>query len=82
VCIDPKWTALGFATVDPMLPGGAAHKLRLSHRPHHLDLLTVLETSPPDDEITARKWFEILSDYISGRLFYMLGSDFLFSLPR
>jgi hypothetical protein len=68
--------------VDPMLPDGAARKLRLNHRPQDSDLVTLLERSPPDDETTARKWFEILSDYVSGRLFYLLGSDFLYSLPR
>jgi hypothetical protein len=70
VCVDPKWTALGFATVDPMLPDGAAHKLGLNQRPHQLDLMTVLERSPPEDESTARKWFEILSGHVSGRLLY------------
>ncbi|KAF8497460.1 hypothetical protein F5888DRAFT_1613660, partial [Russula emetica] len=66
VCTDPMWTALGFAVVDPMLPDGAARKLRLNHRPQDSDLVTLLERSPPEDETTARKWFEILSDYVSG----------------
>jgi hypothetical protein len=68
--------------VDPMLPDGAAHKLRLNHRPQDADLVTFLERSPPEDETTARNWFEILSDCVSGRLFHLLGSDLLFSLPR
>jgi hypothetical protein len=82
VYTDPKWTALGFAVVDPMLPDGAARELRLEYRPQDVDLVTLLERSPPEDETTARNWFEILSDCVSGRLFYLLGSDFLFSLPR
>ena len=68
--------------MDQMLPDGAARKLRLNHRPQDPDLVTLLERSPPEDETTARKWFEILSDCASGRLFYLLGSDSLFSLPR
>ena len=82
VCSDPKWTALGFAAVDPMLPDGAARKLRLNHRPQNPDLVTLLERSPPKDETTACKWFEILSDCVSGRLLYLLASDLLFSLSR
>ncbi|KAF8497462.1 hypothetical protein F5888DRAFT_1829389 [Russula emetica] len=66
VCTDPKWTALGFAVVDPMLPDGAARKLRLNHHPLDADLVTLLERSPPEDETTACKWFEILSDHVSG----------------
>jgi Protein of unknown function (DUF3684) len=62
--------------VDPMLPHRAARKLRLNNRPEDLDLVTLLERSPPKDEKTARKWFEILSDCALGRLFYLLGSDF------
>ena len=68
--------------MDPMLPDGAAHKLGLNHRPQDADLVTLLERSPPEDETTARKWFEILSDCVFGRLFYLLGSDLLFSPPR
>jgi Protein of unknown function (DUF3684) len=79
---DPKWAALGFAVVDPTLPDGAARILGLEHRPQDLDLVTLLERSPPEDETTARNWFKILSDCVSGRLFYLLGVDFLFSLPR
>lgn len=82
MCTDPKWTALGFAVVDPVLPDAAARKLKLKRRPQDLDLVTHLERSPPEDETTARKWFEILSDCVSGRLFYLLGGDFLFSLHR
>ena len=79
---DPKWATLGFAVMDPILPDGAAGKLGLEHRPQDPDLVTLLERSPPEDETTARNWFEILSDCVSGRLFYLLGSYFLFSLPR
>jgi hypothetical protein len=82
VYTDPKWTALGFAVVDPMLPDGAAHKLGLNRRPQDADLVTLLERSPPEDETTAHKWFEILSDCVLGKLFYLLGSDLFFSLPR
>jgi hypothetical protein len=82
VYIDPEWVALRFAVVDSELPDGAAGKLQLNHRPPPSDLVTLLERSPPGDETTARKWFEILSDCVSGRRFYLLGSDFLFSLPR
>ncbi len=72
VCTDPKWTALGFAVVDPMLPDRAAFKLKLNHRPHELDLMTLLEKSPPEYETTARQWFDILYDCVLGRLFYLL----------
>ena len=72
MCIDPKWTTLGFAIVDPMLPDGAADKLGLDHRPQDLDLVTLLEKSPPGDEPMARKWFEILCDCVYGRLFIYL----------
>jgi hypothetical protein len=68
---------LGFPVVDPMLPDGAALNLRLGHRPQDSDLVTLLERSPPEDETTARKWFEILSDCVSGTLFYLLGSYLL-----
>jgi hypothetical protein len=82
VCTDPKWAALGFAVADAVLPGGAALKLKLKPRPQDPDLVALLERSPPKDETMARKWFEILSDCVSGRLFYLLGRDLLFSLPR
>jgi hypothetical protein len=74
--------ALGFAVVDPMLPDGAARKLRIKRRPQDPDLVALLQKSPPEDVTTARKWFEILSECVFGRLFYLLRSDFLFSLPR
>jgi hypothetical protein len=58
--------------VDPMLPDGAARKLGLSHRPEDRHLVNLLERTPPEDETTAREWFEILSDCVSGRLFHLL----------
>lgn len=67
VCADPKWTALGFAIVDPMLPDEAASKLRLNLRPQDADLVTLLARSPPEDETTARKWLELFCDCVSGR---------------
>ena len=75
---DPEWAALGFAIVDSELPDEAAGKLQLSHHPPPSDLVTLLEKSPPRDETTARKWLEVLSDCVSGRLFYLLGSVFHF----
>ena len=80
--VDPEWLALGFAVVDSELPDGAEGKLQLNNRPPPSDLVTLLERSPPRDETTARRWFEILSGCVSGRLIYLLGSDLLFSLPR
>jgi hypothetical protein len=67
-----------------MLPDGAAHKLGLNRHPRDADFVTLLERSPPEDETTARNWFEILSECVLGRFFYLLasGSDILFSLPR
>jgi len=82
VFTDPKWAALGFAVVDPILPDEAVRKLRLEHRPQDPDLVSLLERFPPEDKTTARNWFEILSDCVLGRFFYLLGSDFFSSPPR
>lgn len=68
---DPEWVALSFAVVDSELPDGAAGRLQLNQRPPPSDLMTLLERSPPGDEATARQWFEILSDYVLGRVFHL-----------
>ena len=64
-----------------MLPDGVAFKLGLEHRPRDPDILTLLEMSPPEDETTARKWFEILSDCVSGRLSIYLEAISFFHYP-
>ncbi|KAH9963432.1 hypothetical protein BGW80DRAFT_850444 [Lactifluus volemus] len=63
VYADPQWAALGFPVVDPMLPEGAARKLKLGSYPSSSDLVALLEEFPPEDEMKARQWFEILSGY-------------------
>jgi hypothetical protein len=54
-----------------MLYGGVASKLQLKNKPPTSDIVTLLKTSPPGDEGTARRWFEILSVHVSGRIFYL-----------
>jgi len=54
-----------------MLRGGAARKLRLKDKPSTFDRMTLLKRSPPEDEATARQWFEILSGRVSGKIFYL-----------
>jgi Protein of unknown function (DUF3684) len=71
----PEWAALGFSVIDPSLPDGTASKLKLIRHPPTSELVTLLERSPPEDEPTARQWFEVLSG--RGRLFYL----FLFKVP-
>ncbi|KAH9039973.1 hypothetical protein EDB84DRAFT_1476646 [Lactarius hengduanensis] len=58
---NPEWAALGFPVVDPLLPAGAASKLKLNNHPPTSEIVTLLERSPPRDEATARQWFEVLS---------------------
>ncbi|KAH9171880.1 hypothetical protein EDB89DRAFT_2070434 [Lactarius sanguifluus] len=57
----PEWAALGFPVVDPLLPAGAASKLKLNSHPPTSEIVARLERSPPRDEATARQWFEVLS---------------------
>lgn len=52
--------------MDPALHDGAASKLKLKNHPPTSELVTLLEKSPPEDEATARKWFEALSSRVPG----------------
>ncbi len=64
---------------------GAASKLKLKNHPPTTELVTLLETSPPEDEATARKWFEALSSRVPGRhpLLISIRNYFeLLALPR
>jgi hypothetical protein len=58
--------------VDPTLQDGAASKLKLNNHPPTSQLVTLLKSSPPGDEATARQWFQALSGRVSGRIFYLL----------
>ncbi|KAH9034488.1 hypothetical protein EDB85DRAFT_2222292 [Lactarius pseudohatsudake] len=60
----PKWATLGFLVVDPLFRGDAARKLKLNSHPPTSKIMTLLKTSPPIDETTARQWFEVLSDHV------------------
>ena len=52
--------------VDPLLPDGAASKLKLNSHPPSSEIVALLERSPPRDETTARQWFEVLSGRVPG----------------
>ena len=69
----PEWAALGFSVIDPSLPDGTASKLKLIRHPPTSELVTLLEKSPPEDEASARQWFEVLSG--RGRLFHLFLSN-------
>ncbi|KAF8497439.1 hypothetical protein F5888DRAFT_1634399 [Russula emetica] len=61
LCTDAKWAALGFTIVDPTLRSCAESKLKLNKHPPTSELVTLLKISPPEDEATARQWFQALS---------------------
>jgi Protein of unknown function (DUF3684) len=58
--------------VDPMLHDGLASKLKLKNEPPTRDLVNLLKRYPPEDEATARQWFEVLSGRVLGRIFCFL----------
>ena len=55
--------------MDPLLPDGAASKLKLNNHPPTSELVTLLERRPPRDVVTARQWFDVLSGRVPGKLF-------------
>ena len=57
--------------MDPALDNAATRKLRLKDQPSTSKLVTLLERSPPRDEVTARQWFEILAGRVSGKIFHL-----------
>lgn len=65
--------------MDPELIDGAAVKLKLKNHPPTSELVTLLERFPPEDEATARQWFEVLSGRVPGRVLqlYLLESIFI-----
>jgi len=70
--------------VDPQLVDGAAGKLKLKNHPPTSELVTLLETFPPEDEAIARQWFEVLSGRVPGRVLHLYPSETItiFSLLR
>jgi len=54
--------------VDPLLPDGAASKLKLNNHPPTSELVNLLERRPPRDVATARQWFDVLSGRVPGKL--------------
>jgi hypothetical protein len=70
VYASPEWAELGFAVVDPTLHDKMARRLKVKKSPSTSNIVTVLKRSPPEDEATARRWFDILSGHVSGRMFY------------
>jgi hypothetical protein len=57
--------------VDPTLQDGETRKLKLKKHPPTSELVNILKRSPPEDETTARQWFQTLSGLIEGRIFYL-----------
>ena len=57
--------------MDPTFDDTATSKLKLKHIPPTSELVALLKRSPPEDEVTARKWFEILAGRVSGRTFHL-----------
>ena len=57
--------------MDPTLQDGAARKLKLKRHPPTSELVNLLKRSPPEDEATARQWFQALSGRIEGRIYYL-----------
>ena len=47
-----------------------ASKMKLKESPSTSELVTLLKQSPPEDETTASRWFDILSRHVSGRIFF------------
>ncbi|KAH7882874.1 hypothetical protein F5I97DRAFT_1930497 [Phlebopus sp. FC_14] len=62
---NPKWKGLGFSVVQSNCREVAVNKLGIQDHPPTSMLIAMLEKTPPPDEITARQWFEVLSDHIS-----------------
>ena len=54
--------------MDPLLPDGAASKLKLNNHPPTSELVNLLERRPPRDVATARQWFDVLSGRVPGKL--------------
>lgn len=77
-----EWAELGFAVVDPTLHDGMARKLKVKKSPSTSNVLAVLKKSPPEDEATARRWFDILSGHVSGRMFYPYLFRYILNLSR
>ncbi|KIJ62083.1 hypothetical protein HYDPIDRAFT_176650 [Hydnomerulius pinastri MD-312] len=61
---NPQWKALGFSVVQTSYRDAAVSKLGVQEHPPTSMLLAMLEKTPPPNEATARKWFEILSERI------------------
>ncbi|KAI6004333.1 hypothetical protein EDC04DRAFT_2908168 [Pisolithus marmoratus] len=60
-----QWTALGFFVVQGQYLRMPLSQLGVTKHPPTSKLLDLLENTPPSNEVTAARWFEILSDHIS-----------------
>ena len=61
---DAACAVLGFSVVHQSMRNEHLHKLKLVESPPTVRIVPILQKTPPQDEATARKWFE----YLAGRL--------------
>jgi Protein of unknown function (DUF3684) len=68
----PEWKILGFNSVQAELKYDIVGKLKIPNNPPTFKLVELLEKTPPKDDETARKWFEVLAGRISGPSSYTI----------
>lgn len=68
--------------MDPTLEDGAARKLKLNKHPSTSELVTLLKRSPPEDEATARQWFQALSGRVSCIILYLFLFESVLNFSR
>ncbi|KAJ7675084.1 hypothetical protein B0H17DRAFT_1170632 [Mycena rosella] len=59
------WAIFGYLTFAPNPQPDAALKLQIQQHPPTSRLVTLLESTPPKNEVEARKWFTVLAGRIS-----------------
>lgn len=64
-----KWALFGFLVAHP-INGEMVAKLKIRDRPDPSALVSLLRKTAPKDEATAKEWFEILADHVSGEFFW------------
>jgi len=57
---------MGFLVVHPSIQQDAVGKLKLKEHPPPALLVDLLNSTPPKNDVEARKWFGILAGRIAG----------------
>ncbi|KAI0933780.1 hypothetical protein AcW1_005516 [Taiwanofungus camphoratus] len=65
VYASPMWALLHFLIVKLSLKNEALTKLKIQEHPPTSRLVSLLEKSPPQNEVVARQWFEAMASRIS-----------------